>query len=274
MIDRIVTLIAAIWAGAASALRMIIPHSLRRPAQWAVVTAAALLCASLAAHSDTGMQRTSTLSAALKQATNSLLHPEARPPTFDAEAANRQLQQQIRSLTEDRERLLKRLAAVEHNMDDLTGSVARQIEAVKQAAPPPQEVVTYPPMPGVAAPATQPAGIQPPAAQPSSILPDQTAAGEPASGAPAFGVDIGSANSIKTLHARWEGVRSSHADLFEALTPVVSLRSSPTSRQVELRLVAGPLPNAKAAAAICAVLAASRQFCQATTFGGPHFALQ
>jgi hypothetical protein len=279
VIDGVVTMIARIWTGAASALAAIVPHSLRRPAKWATIAAVALLCASLAAHSDTGMQRSATLSTAIKQATNSLLHPDARPSAFDAEAANRQLQQQIRILAEDRERLVKRLAAVEHNMDDLTGSVSRQIDAVKAAAQAAQEpAVTYPPMPAsapaIAAPATQPAGAMPSAAaSPSTPNSGQTAATEPGA-APAFGVDIGTATSIKTLHARWEGVRSSHTDLFDALTPVVAIKTMANSREVELRLVAGPLPDAKAAAAICAVLATSRQFCRPTTFSGPHFALQ
>jgi len=49
-------------------------------------------------------------------------------------AAMRQLAGAIRVLNEDRDRLTKRLAAVERDMDDMTGSVKRQIDAIQAAA--------------------------------------------------------------------------------------------------------------------------------------------
>jgi hypothetical protein len=90
----------------------------------------------------------------------------------------------------------------------------------------------------------------------------------------AYGVEIGSASSIKALHARWAGIRSAHLQLLDGLTPVVSLRENPRSHKTELRLVVGPLANAAAAAQLCATLMAVQLSCLPTMFDGHNLALE
>jgi hypothetical protein len=112
--------------------------------------------------------------------------------------------------------------------------------------------------------------------------PDVTASAPPApaaSGATAprieFGVDIGGASNIEMIRAQWSMVRGQHPKLLESLTPVVSVRDLRQRRSVELRLVAGPLPNANAAAQLCAALnAAGLPTCQPAVFDGQRLALR
>jgi hypothetical protein len=128
-----------------------------------------------------------------------------------------------------------------------------------------------------------PALPQAPTAAPTTgeSRPDITASGPPAaangSTAPRidFGIDIGGASNIEMIRAQWSMVRSQHLKLLEGLTPVVSIRDLRQRRTVELRLVAGPLANANAAAQLCAALnAAGLPSCQPAVFDGQRLALR
>ena len=80
-------------------------QSLCRIALWGTTAATALLVAILTSRSDAGSQRIATTPGATHGA----------PCQFDAESAARQLTQAVRGLTEDRDRLITRLAALEHS---------------------------------------------------------------------------------------------------------------------------------------------------------------
>jgi hypothetical protein len=74
------------------------------------------------------------------------------------------------------------------------------------------------------------------------------------------------------LRVLWTSTRGSNAALFEGLHPVVTARENTRTKAVELRLVAGPLANAEAAARICATLTAARRYCQPVAFEGQRLA--
>jgi hypothetical protein len=76
-------------------------QSLWRMALWGTTAATALLVAILTSRSDAGSQRIATTPGATHGA----------PRQFDAESATRQLVQAVHGLTEDRDRLITRLAA-------------------------------------------------------------------------------------------------------------------------------------------------------------------
>jgi hypothetical protein len=137
-----------------------------------------------------------------------------------------------------------------------------------QAAPHAPGPAGAAPIPHAAAPDPNPAAAPPPKEATAVPHPES-----PAPLTPQYGVDIGSAVSIQVLRARWLGIRSAHAQLFDGLMPVVMLREVHTGR-VELRLVVGPLANAEAAAELCTALAPYRLSCQPTLFNGQHVALQ
>ena len=264
-----------------------------RQALWGSAAAAALLVAILTSLSDVGSQRAAIILSSLNansspssrsgQAGSQAASQAASRP-LDADAA-RQLAQTVRGLAEDRDRIMTRLTAVEHNIDDMTGSITRQIEEAKAAAAqnlPPPWPTDAPPVPmtpasieSVAAPMVPSLAESPPPATSLTAAAEQAPAESAASvSPPAYGADIGSASSMKALHARWAGIHSAHAQIFEGLRPVVTLRDDPRSNRIELRLVVGPLPNAERAAQLCASLAAFRLSCEPTMFDSRHLALQ
>ena len=286
MLARALNATAAPQSSAASekaVLMTVIPmQNLRRPALWGSMAAVALLVAALTTRSDLGSQRATALLSSLQsghQIQTTQAPAQVQAPRFDAEIAIRQLAQAVRGLTEDREQLMTRLGAVERNMDDMTGSITKQIEAAKAAEPSPSAS----PWPGnvpptAMTPETIAAMVAPAAGLAAAASPSSLAAASDAgsSGAPAgaYGVDVGSAISIPALHARWAGIRSLHAQLFEGLNPVVMLKEIPKTKRAELHLVLGPLASADAAAQLCAALARFRLPCQPTSFEGQHLALQ
>jgi hypothetical protein len=235
-----------------------------RQALWGSAAAAALLVAILSGRSDVGGQRAASIFPFLKFTPVLSQSSQATPHAFDAESATRQLAQAVHGLTDDRDRLMTRLAAVEHDMEDMTGSIKEQIETAKTAN------AHVSPWPDSAPPVPMtPADI---AAMVTPVV--APAADAAASGPPAYGADIGSGLSVKALRTRWAGLRAAHPQLFEGLQPVVSLRENQRSNRIELRLVVGPFSNAEAAAQLCALLGTFHLFCQPTMFDGRHLALQ
>ncbi len=233
---------------------------------WGSAAALALGVAILVGRSDTGVQRIAVVASALNLGSSQSFHAGQNPAhTFDTEAAIRHLGQVVRGMAEDQDHLNARLLAMEHNLDDMTGSITRQIEAA-QTAPP-----TAWPDPNVSTSEAIAAMIAPPAV--NSATAPQPAPDMPAATPAGYGADIGSATSIKSLHARWTALRSAHPDQFEGLRPGVIVRDNPHSNRLELRLVVGPFPTAEAAAQLCISLASTRVNCQPTMFDG-RLALQ
>jgi hypothetical protein len=88
-----------------------------------------------------------------------------------------------------------------------------------------------------------------------------------------FAVDIGSANSIGGLRALWRGLTKSNPELVE-LHPIIMVKESATGLGMQLRLAAGPLTDAAAAAKICAALIESQRSCETTVFDGQRLAMK
>jgi hypothetical protein len=231
---------------------------------WGTTAASCLLVAVLASRGVVGSQRAVVAVATIRNGTAVQPAPAPTPVAqnaFDAQAETKRLSDAVRELASQNDQLKARLGMVEHSMDDVTGSIARQ-EAKATAAPPP----TLAPWP-----------------DPSSTTPTVTAA-ITAVGAPPlplpmeYGADLGGAASMATLRARWAGIRSAHPHMFDGLAPTVSLSQlAPPNRpdlRPELRLVVGPLPSADAAERLCASLGRSHLSCQPTIFAGQHVALE
>jgi hypothetical protein len=290
-------------------------------AAWASTAATALFIAIIATRGDVGSDRVSGALASLHLASPpahgapapmQLASQTAGKPSAhssDIDATTRQLTQAVRVLTEDRDRLVARVAMLERNVDDITGSINRQMAARQtapqsspgsQAAPAgetsegnqggqasqaSQASQTSPPWPSEQAPAlttpdTVVAAVTPVAPPPagltsappaSPLTPDPTAA---AAATAAYGVDIGGGRSAITLRARWAAIHAAHPQLFEGLEPVAAVRPATKTRPAELRLIVGPVTTPEAAAQLCAALAPFRVFCRPATFGGDHLALR
>jgi hypothetical protein len=87
-----------------------------------------------------------------------------------------------------------------------------------------------------------------------------------------FAVDLGSANSVGGLRALWRGLVKSNGELAE-LHPIIVVKESTTGLGMQLRLAAGPLHDAAAAARICAALTENKRACETTVFDGQRLAM-
>jgi hypothetical protein len=89
-----------------------------------------------------------------------------------------------------------------------------------------------------------------------------------------FGVDVGGANSVGGLRALWRGLLKSRANApLAALRPIIMVKESNTGLGMQLRLVAGPLNDAAAAAKICAGMTANDRPCETTVFDGQRLTI-
>jgi hypothetical protein len=90
-----------------------------------------------------------------------------------------------------------------------------------------------------------------------------------------FGVDVGGANSVGGLRALWRGLLKSRANApLTTLRPIIVIREASTGLGMQLRLVAGPLDDAAAAAKICAGLIANERPCETAVFDGQSLAMK
>lgn len=84
-----------------------------------------------------------------------------------------------------------------------------------------------------------------------------------------FGVDLGGANSVEGLRALWRGLRGPHRELFAQMQPLIVVKERTTGYGMQLRLVAGPLTDAAAAAKLCATLTErSKRACEPSVYDG------
>jgi hypothetical protein len=124
-------------------------------------------------------------------------------------------------------------------------------EKKPEAAPAPTEVAAAPAKPPEATEAESPA-----------IAVQQTR----------FAIDLGGANSVDGLRALWRGLSKSNPEV-AALRPIIMIKESNNGLGMQLRLGAGPLINAAAAAKLCAGLAENRH-CETTLFDGQRLSLR
>lgn len=112
------------------------------------------------------------------------------------------------------------------------------------------------------------------AAEPAASDPGSSgAAAEIAVQRTEFGVDLGAANSIDGLRALWRGLLNSNAAL-KSLRPIIVVKERNNGLGMQLRLVAGPLSDAAAAARICAALIESERACATSVFDGQRLAIK
>ncbi len=207
------------------------------------------------------------------------------------------LQAKIDDLTRDRDRLVGRIAALERNLEDMTGSIAQGRRTMSAAeAKPVATAAVEPKPPGPGAPsvpallpkgpivldplATPPVGLasilpetQPPReakSEPEHAAPEHVAAlapPEPPKRAPPhahpeFGIELATAPNMEQLRHRWVSAKANFGPLLAGLSPVAVRDRHPGSTAV--RLVAGPVPNVIAARKLCAQFAALNGNCWPT----------
>lgn len=88
-----------------------------------------------------------------------------------------------------------------------------------------------------------------------------------------FAIDLGGANSVDGLRALWRGLSKSNPEI-AALRPIIMIKEGNAGLGMQLRLGAGPLVNAAAAAKLCAGLSESDRHCETTVFDGQRLSMR
>jgi hypothetical protein len=221
---------------------------------WGATAVTAMLIATLASRGVVSSQRAAVAASTLSTGVVAPVRILPVPHPADAPDETKRLSDAVVQLASDDNQIKARLAAIESDMSDVTGAIARRAQTANSTP----ALAPWPD--GPAAPST-PAAIAAVVA-PALPLPME------------YGADIGSALSIQGLRSRWAGIHSAHPQLFDGLVPTVTLREIHRSNSPELRLIVGPLVSANAATKLCAALATYRLYCEPTIFAGQHLALE
>lgn len=261
---------------------------------WATAAAVALGVAVLAALTSTGSQRIGTAIAGLAG------RPPAQLAARQAEIENdrRSLNEALRLLASDRDRLMTRVASIERNLDDITGSIKSQMAArplpettslqdpsnvdalpaitarttpAKLAKPPDlPDWLANVPEPWPSASSAMEFAPGPPFPAPSvrvSALPEAHPMAPTVVSRTEFGVDIGSGSDLDQVRMLWTAAKARYGRIFGNLRPIV-VRQEDRAGNPDYRLVVGPLSNASAAARLCATLGAADTVCSTRPYQG------
>ena len=124
-------------------------RELWRISLWGTAAAVALIVAVCAGSTDAGVDRAKHAALQLRE----VVMPSGIKPARPLDAIEgRKLAETVRVLTADRERLIARIAALEHNLDDITSSISRAEKAAQSVAPPPAQLSPPPVMWAVSSP--------------------------------------------------------------------------------------------------------------------------
>jgi hypothetical protein len=243
---------------------------LGRTALWGTGAVAAVLLALLVAQSEPGSRRLALalngLPPPLKPAQPLLVADPQTARFTSADPDARRLAETLRLLSSDRDRLTARLEALERTLD-VTGSTSPPL-----SLPLPPSTTPAAPVPSGSSGGKGPQQPARQASQPQAT--PEAAVAESVATKTEFGVDLGGETTLDGLRTIWMSAKAQHAGLLDGLRPVIAVRENGKMGPVELRLVAGPLANAAAAARLCAALASSGSPCQPTTFDGQRLALR
>lgn len=89
-----------------------------------------------------------------------------------------------------------------------------------------------------------------------------------------FGVDVGGANSVPGLRALWRGLLKSRSNAaLSSLRPIIVIKENNNGLGMQLRLVAGPIGDAAAAAKVCASLNVNDRGCTTTVYEGQRLVM-
>jgi hypothetical protein len=265
---------------------------------WATAAAVALTIAALASLSPTGSQRIGVALAALTGGGESRQIAQLESRRADIENERRSLNEALRLLASDRDRLLTRVGSIERNLDDITGSIKSQ----NAPRPMPQtsnlqdrSTNALDSLPAITGdkPSSKPADLPDWLANVPEPWPSPTSALEIAPGPPPtptpvrvsalpvetrplgamvvsrteFGVDIGSGSDLEEVRLLWNAAKAQHGRAIANLRPIV-VRREDRAGNPDYRLVLGPLVNAGAAAKLCATLGAADVMCSTRPYQG------
>jgi hypothetical protein len=281
-------------------------RALLRLGGWGAGAALALLVVVFVSTSDTGNQRLALAFAPAELPVRAVATIKMSPPRNDAET--KQLAAQVHSLAADRDRLAARIAALEHEFNDLTGSIKRlaAIPAPAASAPPapsiptttasamakreaPKAASAHSPIESpLAMPAVETSGSWPDKTQ-KQAEPDTTEPNEP----PAPIATAPALENVPLPPVRLASAAPAQPEFGIALAGATSIDvarlqwaavkanfgqfiaglepralSERRGAATHYRLVAGPLPTYTAAARLCARIIAAHAICEPVKYNG------
>jgi len=267
--------------------------ALWRLGAWGAAAIAALLLVAFISMSGTGSQRLGLAFAPAELPVRPVATVTVAPAHNDAEI--KRMAMELQTLTADRDRVSARIASLEKQLDDLTGSIKRLADIPPPSSPPPAPSAPPPTpqspaavapsissplaMPDATSPAppnhadtAQPesvATVEEPSSDPVPIPPERTPAVSaatveaPQSG---FGVALAAASSLEIARLQWTAAKANFGSMLANLQPRAA--SERRGGAVHYRLVAGPLPTYTAASRLCARIVAAHAICQPVKFAG------
>ena len=265
-------------------------RALWRLTGWGVAAALALGVLAFTTQTYTGSQRLKLAFTPAEMPVRPVAVVKVPPPPPTNEAEMARLQAEVNVLAADRDRLTTRIASLERNLNDLTGSIQRLTTPPAPATaaepapkPTPPQTVAAPAAPPAGAPREQseakaseppvsgppqevsaPSPAAPPEAAPAVPLPPVRVAALPPK--PEFGIALADASSVDLLHMQWAAVKANFGPLIGDLKPhaLQERRGGAT----HYRLIIGPLPTYTAAAKLCARLITARAICHPVRMAG------
>jgi hypothetical protein len=239
-------------------------RALWRLSAWGSAAAVSLAALAITTQTEGGSER---LAYALSPGTPRNLFAEItdlKRRTLEKDAETKRLEAQVVTLALDRERLTSRLASIERNLDDMTGSIKKQASV----APP---VLLPLAMPAIAAPSQAMAAAPEPVPLPPVRMANAPAVEDSAEPPKLeFGIDLGGAVTMDVLSARWAAVKANFGPLLTGLHPLAAPDTRPGS--TGFRLLVGPVANPAAGMQLCARFAAVRISCRTAKFAGEQLA--
>jgi hypothetical protein len=169
-------------------------------------------------------------------------------------------------------KLIEPVKAAEPNTNDEKPPEAKVADAKSTDAPPVEKRAH---VASLGPPASAPPAASPETTASTSTKLDAEVAASPAAASvqhTEFAVDLGNANTLGGLRAIWRSVRHRNADL-AALSPIIVIKEGANGFGMQLRLAAGPLKDAAAAAKICAALGEGKRVCEPTIYDGQRLAM-
>lgn len=126
-----------------------------RVTMWGASAAIALAAVAFTSQTEIGAERLLLAFAPEAAPSRTVAQADVLPRDTAKDNETKRLEEQVRALSADRDRLAARIAGLEHNLEDVTGSIKRQLAAVPTAAP------AEPPAPGPSAAAPPPVAAPP-----------------------------------------------------------------------------------------------------------------
>lgn len=248
-------------------------QTMKMPLGWTLGAFTALGLVVIASTTDQGTDRLAELPDAVGAVVARANVPNQRVVASRNEQNLAILRDEARRFATDRMKMEQRIAELERNVGDITGSIPQpgKVSQIPQQQPPLASIQQPSiPQPLEDLPAQAPRPLQP---LPKPVVEAAPTGQMTIATRSQFGADIGQDQSLSALRTRWQRLVERHGGIISSLEPVVSVREG-NDGKVTLHLVIGPMADVSEAASLCARLRSTGTTCTPGTYDGQRLALR